>query len=868
MGRRATGRRAGRRTPVRRSAARRATLAGLALLAGLAIAVAWSSAATARPGAPDRPPSADQPRDCEENPPCPPDREPVPQDPGGDPFSPVPVDSGHEAKCLRTLGGMTDSAWDWVVANARTQAWTMEYMGLSRSMNLEGDGIWDRLLRGAVGSATGGPIQGLSTAMTDAFEDVTIRVPGWVGPETARWYAEEAREEAHQHQNCALARHVPTGNCAQIRSAGANSLRPDDGILPDECWGNYPSSSFDLHYDNGGFFSWDRKIWATMTGLVHVIGKGAIQLVLALIGWAFVTFEMEDYSPIAIVAGGRYHTRLIQRFDEVTQLAWLVLFGFCGVKALRGKLALAGGEIAMSIVALSLATYMMTHRADYLAGAADTIDKASTALLAAGNQGQDPTTATGEDTSYTRAQVIAPLQRTLHEEFVELPFDHIHFGAGRLRGECANRRNQILWVGAHRDGGWAQRYMETGDTVGDSQSPRANCDAYADNMGEPNTVRFLTALVTTVIAVVVAGILGSCALTVIVSKLVMMLMFIILPFALVAAILPGAGRRSAWSMLGTGAQAGVAETGMSGVLSFLLVTLDGVHNILRNLPLAERYGILLPLVLVVFWIRMRLLEGSRSLATNITNALTRASPASRNHAGGEEGINLRHLDGSAARGMVAAGYAGAIGGASTAALGYGVVKGAGRGLVVPQLHRRRDLRNKRYAAENLRDNRNALWRHEQRPKYEFAREVDLSGGGGGLTAAAGPAPLLPGTTPDAHSEPTQPSGRTRGGRHRRPRGRSRVPVGRARRPPRAGRGHATPGPATMHPPPGGPNKVRVTYTAPVPRTPVEQALFNANYATFEGRRGTHYGELVGLEGPKFWAKKERKIRKKIRDRGW
>jgi hypothetical protein len=893
-GRRATGRRAGRRGQARRSAARRATLAGLALLAGLAIAVAWSSAATARPGAPDGPPSADQPRDCDPAPICPPDREPVPQD---RPSDPGPVSTGEEAHCLKRIGDMADSHWQLMFSQAQMQAWTMEYMGLSPPGGP--DSVWNRLLRGIGGTLSAGPNGGISAFMTDLTETVPIRLPWYVHQASARWYIEEAKEEAENHRNCALARHVPTGSCAEIRAGGESVTRRDIvGILPDQCWGNYPSSSFDLHYDNLGFL--DHKLWALATGLAHAIGKGAIQVTLALIGWAFVTFEMEDYSPIAVVAGGRYHTELIQRFDQVTQLAWIVLFGFSGAKALRGKLGLAGGEIVMSIVAVSLATFMMANREGYLDGAADTIDKASTTLLAAGSQGEEPISATGEDTSYTRAQVIEPLQKTLHEEFVELPFDHIHFGTGDLPDECQRRRNAILWAGVHRDGGWGQRYMRGGhgtvpadDESGAPARPaseRADCNAFADNMGRPTETRFLTALITAVVCCMVAAILGTCALTVMISKMVMMFVFIILPFGLVATILPGAGRRLAWSMAGTGVQAGAAEIGMSFVLSFLLVTLDGVHRLLRQMGLFERWLVVGLLLLIVFWVRMRWLGATKSMATNITNALTRASPASRNHAGGEEGINLAHTDRTAGRGLVGATYGGILAAGTAAAIGYGVVKGAGRGLVVPQLHRRRDLRNKRYAAENLRDNRNNLWRYEQRPKRQLVREVDLASSGTTALSTSStpktPAGLIVPSTPRRNNtrnpnlqggnfntppsmiegapRPIHPVPAPAPGPGRR---RLRVPFRRARDPRLDRPNYGLPTP--VHPPPGRATKLVITQESPIPRTPFEQLLGDANQATFEGRRGDHYGELVGLDGPaKDRVKKNRGHRLQIRRRGW
>jgi TrbL/VirB6 plasmid conjugal transfer protein len=505
-------------------------------------------------------------------------------------------------------------------------------------------------------------------------------------------YVEEAKHEANEHDNCSLATHVPVGSCADIRHQqsmvvgdwlyGPPGRDLDNGLLPDECWGSYPTNSFTLHHQaaTGWWFTNTQgiaeKFWVASTSLVYHLGRGAMQLCLATIAWAFLTFRIQEYEFLSILVGESYEKQIVGPF-RLEDIAFMALIGYAAVTALRGRLAAAAGELAVALAALVLAAFLMANRGVYLHSTAETMDAGTAALLAAG-QGQDP-----ERGDIAVEAAVDPLTRRLHEEFIQLPWEHANWGrqitdmaqrnpdgsidyAGQ-RDPCARRVGLILWVGDSDDSGWGARYMAEGDDDEVTDADRA-CVAAAQYMSAATGQRFLTVLVTTVVTISVAIVFGLCAVTLIVSKVLVLVLFAILPLAAAAVGLPGPNRRLAWGWVGALAQAFLAALGMSLVLAFFLLATKEVTERTQDFGLFKRWIVLFVIVVIVYLLRQRIVHSTRSAATSVTNTLTRTSPASVGApawSGVDRGVNMGS-PGELAKGFAAWGGIGVTGAAATA----------------------------------------------------------------------------------------------------------------------------------------------------------------------------------------------------------
>lgn len=505
------------------------------------------------------------------------------------------------------------------------------------------------------------------------------------------WYVYQARKEAEEEKNCALAAHSPSNRCRTRQSdqGGRRGRDTSDSDLsedwsfpfPDGCWGPYDSSHYQLSYDEGGVLAFNRKLWGAVTTFVFMLGKGAIEISLFLVGHAFA-FDLTEYTDFSHGIARNYQVDFIQQPLapdhpwNLEDIAWVTLFSFAGFKALRGKLTMAGGEIVLSIVVASLAVVLVTQRDDYMETTAALIDDTSSALLLAGTS-HDPTGNTPREMN----GAVRLVQGSLYQEFVGGPYDWLNWGpAENLEmDKCRNARNRILQAGLTHDGGWSRNFMR-----------RQGCIDAANYNADASSQRLLGATLTMVVGFGAALAIGLLALTVLVSKFVVALLFAVVPFAAVAAVLPGTGRRLAWGWLGTLVQSIVAVVGASFVLTFLMLA---VVNVQRSLPnsdgedMTRRWIAILLILIVVYLARQRMLRASQRLATSVADNLTRLSPASANWAGGvPTGLNLQSLEGPASK------LAAAPGAGTLAALD------AGRRSLVAR-HQRRDAAKR--ALKNL-----------------------------------------------------------------------------------------------------------------------------------------------------------------------
>jgi hypothetical protein len=401
---------------------------------------------------------------------------------------------------------------------------------------------------------------------------------------------------------------VTVGALGLARPASAASLdaKPSctadaDGLVPDGCWGSFPSSHYDIGCDEGAWNHVVRKVYCALTDLAFQSGRAMTSTALWLVGWSFGLDLQSRLGSFATDVGDRLEHNLIGPLG-LLHFVWLYAVAWAALQAMRGRVAMAGGELLVSIVVAALSAFVLANPAGYLAGVFETMHGASAAVLAAGT-GQS--VATDDDDA-----VLRPVQTEIHRAFVEEPYDYLDWGR-RLSGACADARDKVLESGPH----------------GNDDEPRdamraAGCAEEADFNHDPSGTRMFGAALTFVAALSVVALLALMAMTLAVAQVLAIVLFALAPLALLAGILPGAGREVLWRWGMALLRAVFAVVGMSFVLAMLLVTVTAVLTGTEAVGLIERFALVNTVVIAMFVARKRILTAGHNATAQLGHRLS------------------------------------------------------------------------------------------------------------------------------------------------------------------------------------------------------------------------------------------------------
>jgi hypothetical protein len=571
------------------------------------------------------------------------------------------------------------------------------------------------------------------------------------------WWLEEIHWETQRPDgdSCALAEHPPRWSCEQERERE----REEDGyeyssssFPPDDCWGAYPTGMYELSWESGGVFDfgkWDNRLLGWTGSFMWTLGTRSISGVLWLVDYG-VTFDLREVTDEMTGLAGNYQVRFVVPF-RLRDMAWLVLVGWVGFVALRGRIGTALGEVAMTILLLILATVLYQGRGDYLSSLTRAVDQTSHAVLVAGDD-RDPAEAVDV------ADVLAPLQREVHRQFVEAPHAELNWGRNLSRAdECVQTASRILstgWDGA----GWPNRFMwGTGNAIrGRHRGENPCADAAAYN-SDASKERMFGALLTMLVSFLIAVTLGVLAFTALVCKLVLVLLFAVMPFMLVAAVLPATGRRPLWWWCGSVVQAGATQIGASGAMSIVLMGTEAMGRAMEDMALAERWGIMLAVVFIAYVGMKKLLGGTQAAVTGLADTLTRASPGAAHWSGGSHvGFDFNALPRAAEATALEAGRTGMMAATYNAAVVGRLLNSPARAGREGLFNLMRDRRTKRYGAMNLRDNRMNLAQHARRPRHQVTVQETHRESPAGADHRSSPKPGVV-ASPEGGSNPQPPA---------------------------------------------------------------------------------------------------------------
>ena len=385
---------------------------------------------------------------------------------------------------------------------------------------------------------------------------------------------------------------------------GSAKITADGAIVPDDCWGEFPSSHYDIGCDEGAWNHVGRKVYCTFTDLTYQGARSATATALWIVEWAYAFGVYERLGGPAIAIAESYEQNMIGPLG-LAELAWFYAIAWAGLQMLRGKLSLAGGELAASVVMAALAAILLANPSGYLDGAFDTMGTVSGALLSTGTGKPPPDDALDADA------VLQPLQAHLHQAFVEDPYDHLNWGGSDMPTACRGMRDRIVALGP-----W-----------GNSDAPRdamemAGCQDQADFNHDPSGQRLFGAVLTMTAALVMVVLIGLVSLTIVVAQIVAVILFAVAPFAALGAILTGGARRLALGWIAAVIRVILVVIGMSFVLSMLLLTVEALLSAGAEADLIERFALVNIVVIAMFGARRRVLHAGAEMANSIGGKLS------------------------------------------------------------------------------------------------------------------------------------------------------------------------------------------------------------------------------------------------------
>ena len=397
-------------------------------------------------------------------------------------------------------------------------------------------------------------------------------------------------------------------------ACAASTPGPTEELVPEGCWGRFPSSNYDIGCDEGAWNHLSRKVYCTFTDLAFQGARTATAAAAWLAGWAYSFDAAALVTDPAITMANAFDNRLVGPLD-VRDLCWFLMVVWVALTALRGRVTHAAGEFVTSALLAGLAGLMLANPGGYLNGTFDTMSRLSTITLASGTGHEPPTT------SAESGLVVAPIQAELHHAFVEEPYDVLDWGTTVMEPACATVRDQIVATGPHG----------SDDAPRDAMSA-AGCDELADFNHDPSAQRLFGAVLAFFAAAIMAVLVGLVALTVVVAQLAVAVAFVALPFAAAVAVLPGSGRSLAVRWMVMILRSVLAMVGMSFLLAVMLMLIQALLAGSDSMPLFARFALVDVSVVVAILARKRLISAGHGFAAGVGAAAAAARPGAGGNA--------------------------------------------------------------------------------------------------------------------------------------------------------------------------------------------------------------------------------------------
>ena len=387
----------------------------------------------------------------------------------------------------------------------------------------------------------------------------------------------------------------------------------------------YPLSAYTIDYDEGGFTAVSRKAVGTMTELTFSTVRWVVGVGVWLVQWAF-SFGFADRlaAPMAAVAG-RYQSAFVV---PLLGTALLISAAYGAVQIFRGRVGRGVGEFALSLLLVAVfATWLLSDPRAFLNAAfritAELAGSVATVGLGpAGSPAGGPVGGTvgcgAPAGSYAIPRLdaaVAPLTGQIEQAFVRQPYELLEWGTP-VPAPCRGAADAVL---AASPGGDRDQIVTAMDTPGCASLYRFNRD--------PSSERLAVAILVLAASAILMASLGAVAGSVVMAQVVAVALIGLMPFAALAAALPGSGRSVMWHWGTALARALATIVVMAGFLTFLLLAGDALLQSGQSQSLLVRMAMLNMVALLGFSLRRRLLRAGHRATERVGRRLGQAPPA-------------------------------------------------------------------------------------------------------------------------------------------------------------------------------------------------------------------------------------------------
>lgn len=396
-----------------------------------------------------------------------------------------------------------------------------------------------------------------------------------------------------------------TTSTTMVDGEGGDCSSLLDQIAPGPDPGTYPSSHYDIGYDQGGnCVCSSRRITGWATAFMFSIAQWVVRIGLGIINWVL------NFAPARLLMGqaqrvaDAYQNQVIAR----TGLAPFFLF-LCalwgGFLAFTGRIGRGFAELGTSLLILAFAASFWSNPGRSLTGGLDFV---------AGVSGEVAAVTTGADVdSPTSSNAVgASMARAIHKTFIENTHMIINWG----RVIPAGDQCRAVYDAAVASGPW-----------GTSSKPRvamkeAGCTAEDKFNRDPSMGRLLSALLVMLASVLLIVMLVMVSYTLIKSQIEVLVALVVWPFALLSGTLPGHGRSLFWRWIGSTAMALIKVLVMMMLLCLTLVGVQAVLSATTSEKLVPQMGMVVVVVAMGLLKRKSIMANSERAVTQFANRMS------------------------------------------------------------------------------------------------------------------------------------------------------------------------------------------------------------------------------------------------------
>jgi hypothetical protein len=381
-------------------------------------------------------------------------------------------------------------------------------------------------------------------------------------------------------------------------------------VVPGSDPGQYPTSHYDLGYDDGGVLGISNKVLGLFCAMAWATTRWLVRAGIWIVEWSFsFGFAERLAAPVENVAGA-YQTHVVDRLG-LAPFFMVLAAGWCAFQVFRGRLGRGAGEFFVSVLIAALAATVLASPSSVLFGGLDRVAQASVEVAAI-TTSADGAASGGGDVDAEGA--MRPLTSNLHRALIERPHELLNWGRFIPPGDpCRALYEELVATGPHETDGEPRERMGSECSSGGEEMEKFNGEPTAERLGATLLVGF-AALVVVLLMVIIAA-------SLIAAQLGIVFLVAVAPFPIVGGILPGGGRGVFWRWLGAAAK-GLATVLMTTVfLALFLVSIDAVLIATAGEALMVQMALIDLLVVCAFVARKRLVSAGQRMVTNTTRRL-------------------------------------------------------------------------------------------------------------------------------------------------------------------------------------------------------------------------------------------------------